>query len=393
MFVGAATPRPAVVSSTPLARMDSEATLVDEATEPSRSTVAETRGDAAMDVDAGAQTDHEEPELKSGIPTRCSTRRRSTSGTEPSPHRPRNRACSRSELPPVSVRSNPKPLAPVATSVDFPCPPGHSWKIPNANGHARRYICEHCGLNIQEKKKDGFWVPHELTFIKRRPGTVIPQSSSPPESTAILGNSDTPAEPALSDIAERGESDTEVEDAMSIYESAEEDEPDPSPPNPPRELASPVAPRRSSAGRSSLGTHSDAPSSLAAFPPLRRLPARPGSDISTPIGAFRRVSSGSRRASDMSALRTPLSPIQSELPASPVSPPPIHEDDLQLVANNPKPKVPVAGGYTPDCPGRSQHAWEWKWSGPTQRHYICLECAYVVKERKYGNPLRWTPAN
>lgn len=360
-----------------------------------------------MDVDASFDTDTEEdlkPTAKASASVECPRQRRFASSADPPASNSSRSRCpaASSQLPRVSVRSNPKPLKPVATPCDWSCPDGHKWNV-TANGFARRYLCQYCGLNIQEKKKDGYWVRAELILCERResPRPV------PPTRTTRRSTLDSPPRhdhPALSAISEReeagarDEAESDDDDAMSIYESAEENGPDPSP-APRVQAPSPdpaPAPRRSSAGRSSLGTvSSDAPSSLANFPSIRRLPARAGPDVSSPLGRPRQISSGSRRTSG-SALRTPLSPVPSELPPTPRTAPssPGSPSCWPLVSDFPKPPVPVVPGHYPRfCPDGSEHSWSIDWANKTHRRYKCAGCGRLTKERKTGLPERWSPAD
>lgn len=69
----------------------------------------------------------------------------------------------------VLVADNPKPSAPVATPNLDPCSGGqgspHKWDLKNANGFARKYRCASCLTEVNERKKEGRWVSHDV--IKR----------------------------------------------------------------------------------------------------------------------------------------------------------------------------------------------------------------------------------
>ncbi|KAI0751821.1 hypothetical protein C8Q80DRAFT_599900 [Daedaleopsis nitida] len=392
MFVGAAVPRHPIGLPSPIVRGDSEETLVDRQESSSTAGLA-----VAMDVDSTLDIDQVDVKpLKATPTTDCHARRHREAATVPSTI-PRN-TCSAAAPLRVSVESYPKPRAPVVTACNLDCPGGHEWIIPGANKTSRRYFCPKCCITIQEKKRDGYWVHDKMTLSK------LVSSDSPPPRRSSVRTTDSPnpdGANALSAISERDERASAGHDgdpdAMCIYESAAEDEPAPSPRPPLNQLTSRRFPRRSSGGRSSLDTaHSDAPSSLVGLPPLRRLPARAGADVSTPIGRLRQVSSSSsRRVSGNTpiARRIPSSPAQSDLASvgassTPSSP----ESTFVLVAENPKPRVPVAGGYPSVCQGTATHKWMFKHANGTHRQYRCTVCDYLAKEKKHGSPEIWVPA-
>ncbi|RDX41210.1 hypothetical protein OH76DRAFT_1459234 [Lentinus brumalis] len=266
--------------------------------------------------------------------------------------------------------------------------PSHNWAILSANKYARLYFCQNCHVKVGEKKQDGYWAPDKFIVCEPRADESSPETvTATPPTPTIPPAAPLPAE------RPREDEDNDSDDAMSIYESAAEEEFAPSPrvsfdapPSPPR---SHDAPRRSSAGRSSMGTtNSDAPSSLAGLPYLTRLPrisGRAGADVSVPVGRPRQVSSRRTSAAVWESVPTPASPAQA-LPPSNVS--------SRRSSAAPCPLRPVATLDAGDCPGGADHSWKVKWASGTHRHYKCVqpECGMIVKERKFGHPEVWIPA-
>ena len=119
-----------------------------------------------MDIDSEMVPDEDPPATKVRTPVNCRDRRppipndaaESRGGGEHS------RRCTTEpveRLPGVPCTTNPKPRAPVATRVRIPptrcSTASHEWRIVSANGYARRYLCA-CGIEVREKKQNGFWV-------------------------------------------------------------------------------------------------------------------------------------------------------------------------------------------------------------------------------------------
>ena len=425
MFVGAVTAQPLTTSSPParmnsLAVTESQATLVDDQADDAGE---ETEVDEdSMDVDPAPD---ENPPLKprAGSFSSPTCARRDAIPIPTGPTRPR---CNALPSPPsvvspavtpeplhrVSVASNPKPRTP--TTYAGPCSQGsgavHNWNR-TANGFWRRYLCLSCGLEVHEKKKDGYWAGDRMVLNKPigalpmvRPDHC-PESPNEPESASqTLGSPAT-----LSTVQEDPASDTDSDDHMSIYESASES-PQPSqgsvPAASPRASSSTASPRVSSStaapaprrtsGRTSGGTAvSDAPSSLAGLPQLRRFPARAGQDVSSPVMAprmpsgssrARQVSGSTRRASGSSTTSARAAPVRTA-----------QVQDWPRVADEPKPKQPVATRDVPACTAAgARHEWSTKGSNGSQRIYTCHTCRHVVKERKSGEtgpgPVVWVPA-
>ncbi|KAI0666116.1 RNA dependent RNA polymerase-domain-containing protein [Trametes maxima] len=301
----------------------------------------------------------------------------------------------------VSVLTHPKPKEPVAARYPGVCPGhiSHEWHVI-ANGTSRNYMCQQCGLKVQERKKDGYWVMHSAVSCRRRelPPTPSPASGASEEplprlrsqtralrlSHAVLLDQPSPLAtiPSANEEASANGDDESDDDRMSIYESAVEEQP-PKPPSRQRTQLQP--PRRSSGGTT------DPRSSLEGFPCLRRLPKRPGSDVSSPLERHRHVSS--RQISRSTVVREHGSPADTytgrescSVSSSPEVPP----QDWPLVSENPKPTHPVASAV-PRCSVASMHSWQ-LWGCATCRRYTCRHCALVIKERKTGAPEVWAPA-
>ena len=364
-----------------------------------------------MDIDSEMIPDEDPPATKNRAPVDCCTRRRRTPQVTAETQGGQSRRCTEPvERLRVPVTGNRKPRAPVATKVRIPptrcATPAHEWRIISSNGTSRRYFCE-CGIEVREKKEDGFWIsvqytigePREPNHTPRQPRHATPQpeedepdqdepdEDEPPTRRRTSSLSTVQEESTQDDDSSDSDSDSDSE--MSVYHSANERTPQ----IPVVELPPLNPPRRPSADRTSGGTTaSDAPSSLCGFS-IRRLPARPGSDISSPIGRPRQVSSSSRRTSGATAeFRTPAaSPSQAELSPSAASSPAI-TPVWPLVSQNPKPLAPVATPFIPQCSSGAAHTWK-KWGNQTHRCYTCSDCNHVVKERKTGHPEVWVPAD
>lgn len=408
MYVGARNARPS--TSSPLARWDSQATLVGSPSPSPQPTLPLVCHDTDTDIEDESAND---VPIHKRSPTCSRTRRqRHIAPLEDYDAHPRVRShCPEDRvLPRVSVIDHPKPKAPVADHYMVTCsksPAGHDWHV-TANGSARRYLC-FCGYQVREKKENGFWAPDSVSISAVReswgtstesdaPGEGAPLSPPGPRTrsqTRGMRSSHPPSGGArpLSTIQSAAEEDCPANvdggvdsdvSMMSDYESAvEELSPSPRITSIPR--IQPEAPRRSSAGT----TNSDAPSSLAGLPYLRRLPGRPGSDVSSPIGRLRQVSS--RRVSNSTAeTRSPPTAAPVVVETSPaVSVPEVAPEDWPLVSKDPKPVRPVASAV-PRCEVGPDHAWR-LWGNMFARHYTCKLCSLVVKERKYGSPEVWVP--
>ena len=372
-----------------------------------------------MDIDSETIPDGGPSAIKDRAPVDCRTRRRRTPQVTADTQGGQSRRCTEPvERLQVPVASHPKPRAPVATKVRIPptkcATAAHEWSIISANGFSRRYFCK-CGIEVREKKENDFWIsvqynigePREPDHTPRQPRHAAPQpqedqsdedepiEDAPPARRRRTSSLSTVPEESTQ-LDDSSDSESDSKSGMSLYHSTDERTPQmpvielPSP-NPP-----PNPPRRPSADRASGGTTaSDAPSSLCGFA-IRRLPARPGSDISSPIGRPR-LSSSSRRTSSRGTsgstaeLRTPASLSQPELSPSPVSSPAI-TPVWPFVSQNPKPEAPVATLYIPQCSAGVAHTWK-KWGNQTHRRYTCSGCNHIVKERKAGHPEVWAPAD
>lgn len=403
MYVGNVGARKGRTSTTsPLAREDSQATLVGSPSPSPQPTLPVVLHDTDIEDDSA-----DDVPIHKRRPTRTRRQRYSEPLEDVDARaRIRNRCPEARQLPRVSVIDHPRPTAPVAGHYMPTCsrsPAGHKWGI-TANGSARRYLCL-CGYEVREKKSNGYWEPVSVVVSARRSWGASTESDAPEEDAPPtppgprtrsqargMRSSHPPsggARPlsAIQSAAEEdfpanvdGEVDSDV--SMSDYESAVE-ELSPMIVSSPR--IQPEAPRRSSAGP----TNSDAPSSLAGMPYLRRLPARPGSDISTPIGRPRQVSS--RRVSNSTAeTRTPPTAAQVVVEPSPAaSLPEVGPEDWPLVSRNPKPEQPLVSAV-PRCGAGPSHVWR-RWGNAWARHYTCKQCSFVAKERKYGCPEVWIP--
>ncbi|TBU57844.1 hypothetical protein BD310DRAFT_515642 [Dichomitus squalens] len=294
------------------------------------------------------------------------------------------------ELVRVAVTSDPTPKAPVATKISVP--PGrcsvstHEWTVISSNGFARRYLCK-CGIEVREKKDNGFWIAVQYTIGEPRDANHTPPQPRHLHPGPEPDKSPVPKRRAVL-VPVQGDYSLDDDSDDSIYMSADERTSQ----LPIHELSLPSRLRRSSADRTSGGTTvSDAPSSLSGLP-LRRLPRRPGSDSLSAVGRSRQVS-GSRRTSGSTAeFRTPASPAIELSPSGALSPSVI-TSQWPLVSANPKPTAPIATHFAPQCSiSGAFHRWK-VWGNATHRRYTCLGCSTVVKERKFGQPQVWVPAD
>ncbi|OJT04409.1 hypothetical protein TRAPUB_4865 [Trametes pubescens] len=404
MYVGGVSSKNARTSTaSPLSREDSQATLVGSPSPSPQPTLPAVLHDTDIEDDSADDV---------SIHKRRPTRTRRQRYSEPledvdARARIRNRCPEVRQLPRVSVIDNPRPTAPVADQYMSTCsksPAGHDWRI-TANGSVRRYLCL-CGYEVREKKGNVYWEPVSVVVSARRSWGASTESDAPEEDAPLsppgprtrsqargMRSSHPPSGGAcpLSAIQSAAEEespanvdgDVDSDVSMSDYVSAVE-ELSPMIVSSPR--LQPEAPRRSSAGT----TNSDAPSSLAGIPYLRRLPARPGSDISSPIGRLRQVSS--RRVSNSTAeTRTPPPPTaQVVVETSPAaSIPEVGPEHWPLVSRNPKPDHPLVSAV-PRCRAGLSHVWG-LWGNAWARRYTCKQCNFVAKERKHGVPEVWIP--
>ena len=358
--------------------MDSQATLVDESSNSTSVTAMDTAPETEPDTDTEIHAPRVREQSSESVPRRL-------------------RVPGNSGLRRVSVASHPRPRAPVVTDCDIDCPGSHDWVIPAANKYSRQYLCKNCHVKVWEKKQNGYWAPDKLVVCEPRADDGCSETTTAASLTPESPSAGSLASPPPQDVPEEDD-DSSKYDSMSVYESAAEGDTAPSPrvsfDAPPRNSN---APRRSSGGRSSMGTmYSDTPSSLAGFPNLSRLArtsTRAGGDVSTPIGRPRQVSTRRTSAAVWDSGRTPASPSQPELPPSNVSSPRSSLPTCPLVSDHPKPRVPVATSERDvgDCRGELGHSWTLAWAGPTQRHYRCQQCDLRVKEKKSGRPQVWMP--
>ncbi|KAI0352488.1 hypothetical protein OH77DRAFT_791642 [Trametes cingulata] len=389
----------------PPSRTDSQATLVDlpAAPPPASQTVP---GDNDMEVDA----DHDDGlplQKRSPLATTCRASRRTQPAAEDQEGDGGGRRgqCAREPPLPVSVAANPRPKEPVASRHLLSCSKyssGHEWRVTVANATSRRYLCL-CGYEVREKKNHGYWAPVSAILsepaprsrrssdeasedIPSRPGpgtrSQVRVMRSTRSKTATASGSMLALPPFERPIAEESDS----EDSMSIYESAVEDG---SPMITSSSLASLPPPRRSSGGT----TSSDAPSSLVDLPPMRRLPGRPGSDVSSPLVRPRQVSSRrvSSRTAEVSATPTMICSAECLSPIATGTTDRLPAERCLLVSVNPKPASPVATAV-PRCQAAQSHHWK-VWGNGSCRRYTCTHCSHVVKERKVGCPETWAPSD
>lgn len=409
--VGAKNSHPSI--SSPLSRADSQATLVEVSSPFSQPDFQLAHSD--MDVDPieenPCQRRRQSPasttyrtHLHSELPAVNTTKARTAT-------RIKHRTEESTPATRVSTVDHPKPKAPVGGRYTNACSRsalGHEWHVTTANAYSRRYLCL-CGYEVHEKKEDGFWTSVSAVFsVLRSPRTSnasecssVPEAEDPetPNYPALRTRSHTrgirSSEPPSSDTSplsviysapeEELSVDAGIEDensdSGSEYEDAVEEL------TPWVKASKPDAARRSS-GATSIT--SDAPSSLAGLPHLRRLPGRPGSDVSSPIGRLRQVSSRMVVSDTTPHIRA--APTTARVPdqsPSAVSVAEVSPQRWPLVSDNPKPSRPVAT-VTPQCEAAPRHLWK-LWGNATSRHYTCKLCAFVVKERKSGDPAVWTP--
>ncbi|KAI0640584.1 RNA dependent RNA polymerase-domain-containing protein [Trametes meyenii] len=394
-------PGAAALASTSFAHEDSQATLVDQPAASRQPLPRLTPGDDKMDF---VDTHQDEVVPSHKRPFGSATRRKLQLESERDAETARARvrsSCVQEQPFRISVLTHPKPKEPVAARYPSVCPghTGHEWRV-SANGTSRNYTCQQCGFKVQERQTDGYWMTHSAVSCRRResPPTPGPGASEEPlprlrsQARALRSSShavlpDQPSAlatiPSANEEASANGDDESDDDRMSIYESAVEEQPAKLSP---RQRTQLQPPRRSSGGTT------DPRSSLEGFPYLRRLPGRPGSDISSALGRPHQVSL--RQVSQTTIVQEHGSPAAtySGSQSSPVaSSPEVPPQDWPLVSKNPKPTHPVASAV-PRCLAASIHSWK-LWGCATCRRYTCKHCALVIKERKTGTPEVWAPAH
>ncbi|KAI8984847.1 hypothetical protein BD414DRAFT_418031, partial [Trametes punicea] len=283
-------------------------------------------------------------------------------------------------------------------------PMGHNWRVRTANGTSRHYVCCTCGFRVNEKKSDGYWVAvsavaaepllhaGENVLVVHKTSTVLlspPETRNRRESRSAMPGIQSPRS-TIESMEEDGVSpgtDTDSDNSMSIYESAPEDQPP--------KTSSGVQSRLESTRRSSAESpRSDARELLfesPSLPRLARLPARPGSDLSSPIA----------RPPQLSARRGVIANVVTPSMARPTldrrvrsGSRGVDSERWPLVSEYPKPPHPVATEVDA-CRDGLGHSWTTRGSNGIVRRYTCQHCGFLVRERKSEFPggQVWLPAD